>query len=188
MTDLLRRLAVALLLLSGAARAETLTPSELSTLLATTPRQVEFTETRHSLLLEEPMTLEGLMTFEPPDRLIRSIHSPSQRVMTLTSELAIVSERGGKERRVNITSQPALQLYAQALRGLLSGDLESLEPAFTLTVEGEASHWRLRLVPRERKTRRLLEEVDVSGAQSRINQIVVRESADEWSRIELSGH
>jgi outer membrane lipoprotein-sorting protein len=187
MTDPVRDLALALLLLVASAQAETLTQNELSALLAATPRSVDFSETRYSFLLEEPMTIEGQMSFEPPNRLIRSIRSPSQRVMTLTDELAIVSQPGGRERRVNIESRPALQIYGQALRGLLAGDLESLEAEFALTVEGEASRWRLRLVPRALETRRLLEEVDVSGEQSRITQIVVRESADEWSRIELSG-
>lgn len=186
MTDLPRGLTFALLSLMAPAHAGSLTPQELSILLAATPHQVEFTETRHSWLLEEPMTLEGRMAYEPPDRLVRSIRSPSQRNMTLTSEFAIVSGPGGKERRINIASQPALQIYALALRGLLSGNLPSLEDAFAISIEGDAPGWRLTLVPREKETRRHLEEVDVSGEQSRILRIVVRESADDWSQIDLS--
>jgi len=95
-----------------------------------------------------PLKSEGRLILAAGRGLIWQVETPFA-VTTGISPAGLVQEAGGVETmRLPAARLPFIaRLYAM-LGGALSGNWQGLEDAFTITREGDASAWTLRLVPR----------------------------------------
>ena len=81
-------------------------------------------------------------------------------------------------RSIDLTTQPALRPFIDALRCVLTGDLPALRDRFEVDFERtplRPGTWRLRLVPRAGPLRELVSAIEVTGVEGILSTLRVLE-------------
>lgn len=166
---------VMLLLLAPSVAAQAFGVGELMKRLAAAPAgQVPYVEKKHSPLLAAPVDSRGTLGFTKPDIVEKVVLAPrAERYRIAGDELTVT--RGGRERKLALSSQPLLAAFAASLRGVLAGDEALLRRHYEVSIAGDEVAWKLELVPRDTMGGGFVERVVFTGSQARIAEIEVRE-------------
>lgn len=116
---------------------------------------VQFRETRRLAALREPLTSEGQLWFQPPDRFRREVRSPEPSITVSDGQtLWVYYPQLREAERYALTTRSFL---AKAMEAMTSGlDLTRLADNFTIEATRVERGWRLDLAPRTAPLRRLL--------------------------------
>jgi outer membrane lipoprotein-sorting protein len=138
------------LLLALACSASSAWAFDLPDLMALLAQQKKgeatFTEQRFVRGIEGPLEASGVLSFTPPDKLIRRTLTPRPETMSVDGNTLTLS-RSGRSRTLTLDSMPELLGMVEAMRGTLSGDTQSLQRYFRSTVTGSSDKWTLALAP-----------------------------------------
>lgn len=129
-----------------------------------------FTETRHLALLDKPLVSTGEMRFTPPGRLEKRTLTPRPEYMLLERD-RITVERDHRRMTIRLGSRPEVLAFVDSVRGLLSGNRESMERSYLMQLQGEAPRWVLTLHPKDAEIAALIQRITVSGTQNQIRTI-----------------
>ena len=124
--------------------------------------RARFRETKHLSLLAAPLVSEGTLHFAPPDRLVRHTTHPRSASVVIDGERMAIRDESG-HRTVDLKRSRVARHFADNLRVLLRGDLAGLRSRYEIVFHSDEEHWKLRLEPRSRFVRRVVEEVSVEG-------------------------
>lgn len=116
-----------------------------------------------SPLLREPLTVSGELGYAGPDNLDRRVTQPYEELTQIRGESVRVERTGEAVRSFALRRAPELRSLLASFAALLSGDLAGIERAFDVQVSGSEQTWTLQLTPRDAKTRRRLQRIEISG-------------------------
>ena len=174
-----------LLTAMGATHAQSLDLPRLMQLLAAVPAaEVAFTEKKFSSLLSAPVVSSGKLLYRRPDIVEKNIETPRKESYRFSGD-ELVMTRGGKERRIPLSTQPLLAAFAASLRGVLGGDIVLLRKHYELSLQGDESSWRIDMTPIDEETLKFVQRVTVSGRAGRVGKIEVRESSGDHSVLQV---
>jgi len=181
----MRRWLAALVLCAAALPAAALdVPGLMKLLAATSEVSKPYTERKFSPLLVASVDSAGTLRYKRPDLLEKQVTKPrSERYRILAD--SVVIERGGKEQRIALSSQPALAAFAASLRGVLSGDAAQLQRYFKLAAGGTEEAWTLELTPSDDAIKGYIERVVVAGRQGQVSRIETFESSGDRTLLEI---
>lgn len=125
-----------------------------------------FVQTTRVRRLGRDLVSKGEFLFSAKDGVYWKLTSPypSTIVMTAT-KLAQVSETGERS-VVDAKDNLVFQRVAATMQAVFSGRLEALEGEFKAYFQGDASSWRLGLVPRDENVRGIVASLVVEGGAS----------------------
>jgi hypothetical protein len=130
--------------------------------------RARYVESRHISLLREPLEEEGMLYFDPPDRLARHAERPIPGSVMVRGDQVVMRDATGEE-RVSIGDSEVARAFVEGLSVILRGDLEALRARYDAEwAPTPDSGWRLRLVPRSRLLRRFVEAIVVEGNGARV--------------------
>jgi hypothetical protein len=179
-----RLLACALLALAPAL-AQALGVAELQQLLqAGAHPDVRYQESRESPWLSAPGVTEGVL-HATPQLLEKRVASPRRETWRLLPDRLEWAGVDGSRKQVLFKDAPALQALADVTRQAVAGDLAGLQRDFTIAVQGSREAWSARLQPRGGLLQRQLESVQLQGAGSRLQVLIVTERAGERTTTRL---
>jgi hypothetical protein len=145
---------------------------------------VEFVEQQFLAVLNHPLESSGEMRYDAPDRLEKRTIEPRPETLVLSGETLTVDK--GKSRHViDLHSYPQAQPFIESVRATLAGDRHALEKLFTLDFNGSLAKWTLRLVPKDPKAKRSVEEVRIDGVQDQLLKVEIRQSDGDRSLMTL---
>lgn len=152
-----------------------------------TPRDVEvpFTEQRMSVLLAEPLLLEGTVMLASNGLLIKKISRPLEETALISKE-GLTLQRNGKVRRIALNRARSASKYFAALRALLDGDIDGLLAHFEIGNSSLGEHWSITLIPSDDGFRGMLQEVTISGDAGRLMTVRTVQSSDNWQEMSLA--
>lgn len=137
---------------------------ELMGLLATNKGgTTAFVEKKYIANLNQTLESSGELVFTPPHRLERHTVKPKQESIVLDKDTLIWS-RGKTQRTLAIADYPELSVLVTSLRASLSGDQDTLIRHYTITVEGNASAWKLGLTPKLLSVALKVRHIQLMGA------------------------
>ena len=142
-------------------------------LAAVPERRARFTEERRFAVLETPLHSHGSLLWRRPDLLEKRTEAPELEVLRITGSRVEVIAAGRTPVAIDLASQPQLRILAEALRAPLAGDLAALESLFEVTLSGGPASWRLRLVPRSRRSREAVALLDIEGVLAEPRRVFV---------------
>jgi len=129
-----------------------------------------FREEKRMALLAAPLASEGTLHYQRPRMLVRQTDKPRKATLLLAADVLTFGDAQHKE-SVALSSQPSLRMLVDTFVSVLAGDLPALERAATLRVErvqgaepGKSGGFRLTMVPRDEKMRRLVQTMIFDGA------------------------
>lgn len=154
----------------------------LHSLAARRHGHVAFTEVQHRGLLTRPLKSSGELLFDAPDRLEKRILAPKPETLVLEHGVLTVT-RGRHTRTLELAAWPQLAPLLESLRATLAGDRAGLERVFDVRLDGDVTHWTLRLTPRAAAAGRLVREVVIGGAQADLKTIEILEADGDRSLL-----
>ncbi len=140
--------------------------------------RARFRETKYLSLLTDPLASEGILYFDPPDRLARYTTSPGESSVVVRDGHAIFRDETGSQ-VIAIGSSGVARHLVDHLAVLLRGDLEALRSRHRVRIEGDDAGWTLELEPREPSVRAIVASIRVAGSGSELARMeVVEENGD----------
>ena len=167
-------LAAALLLQSGsAAPAAWGLPQLMTMLAANTQHRVGFVERRYLHFLTRPLESSGWLSFTPPQRVEEATLTPRKETIIADGHTLLIY-RAGRATRLDLRDRPEVHTLVEGIQGTLSGNLSMLQQDYSVSLRGDAQHWRLSLVPIQRDAARVVSEIRISGVEGDVSAIDFR--------------
>lgn len=142
-------------------------------LAAVPERRARFTEERRFAALEAPLHSHGILLWRRPDLLEKRTEAPEPEILRITGSRVEIMAAGRTPVSIDLASRPELRIFAEAMRAPLAGDVAALESLFEVTLSGGAGGWRLRLVPRSRRSRDAVALLEIDGVLAEPRRIFI---------------
>jgi outer membrane lipoprotein-sorting protein len=146
-----------------------------------------FVERRYLAILDTPLESSGTLVYVAPGRLEKHMLLPRQESLILDGDtLLIENKETGQRRRVVLQEQPVVWAFVESIRATLAGDLQTLNRFYEVSLEGDASRWRLRLKPMEPRMREVAREIRVSGNGTWVGVIEILDAGGDRSVMTIT--
>lgn len=144
---------------------------------ATLPYQ----ETKQFQALDHPLSSQGSFSFTPPDTLEDQVWSPEARQVKIQGqEITVIDAQGSHT--VDLSNYPNLWANMSVLRALLTHQEKFLREYYAMSVEGDLTHWKLLLSPKNHLNLRI-RTVMIMGSGNHLKQITWSYANGDWIRI-----
>ncbi len=141
-----------------------------------------FVERRYLAILTAPLESSGTLVYIAPGRLEKHTLSPRQDSLTLDGDTLLVENKEtGQRRQVALEEQPVVRAFVESIRATLAGDLQTLSRFYEVSLEGDASRWRLRLKPTAPRMREVISEIRLSGNGTWVGVIEILDAGGDRS-------
>ena len=148
---------------------------------------VAFEEATHSSLLTAPLIVRGILRFTPPSRLEKEVLEPyHERYVVEGDVVTFESERKRIKKSISLGDYPGLRGFVEAFRAGFTGDAAQLKQMYETVLDGNREKWTLRLHPRDPAGRSMVESIQFSGSDGRIETITIRAPDGDRSVMTLS--
>ncbi len=149
--------------------------------------QGKFVERKYLSVLNKPLESSGTLVFRAPGHLEKHTLVPKAEDLVLDQGVLTIDSKARNIKRTLVLQEyPAVWAFVESIRSTLAGDLTTLERFYTITLEGDAEKWRMRLLPMEQKTREMVGEIDITGRGDRVAGIEMRESGGDHSSMTIT--
>ncbi|GHT85843.1 hypothetical protein AGMMS49543_17920 [Betaproteobacteria bacterium] len=146
--------------------------------------RVHFTETRHLVLLDQPLVISGELVYVPPNRLERHSQTPVVETMIFDGSQLILT-REGKTHTLSVRDYPAAGALIGAIRATLAGERHTLERDYALSLSGARAQWKLSLLPSDPALAQIVLRIQVSGSDGRIERIDILQADGDRSELRI---
>jgi len=146
-----------------------------------------FVERKYLAILNTPLESSGTLVYIAPGRLEKHMLAPRQESLTLDGDTLLIENREtGQRRRVVLQEHPVVWAFVESIRSTLAGDLQTLNRFYEVSLEGDASRWRLRLKPTEPRMREVASEIRVSGNGTWVGVIEILDAGGDRSVMTIT--
>jgi hypothetical protein len=133
-----------------------------------------FVEHKYLAILNTPLESSGTLLYTAPGRLEKHMLSPRQESLILEGDTLVIDNKEARQRRsLLLQEHPALWAFVESIRSTLAGDLQTLNRFYAVSLEGDASRWRLQLKPTEPTMREVASEIRISGSGTWVEVIEI---------------
>lgn len=124
----------------------------------------KFVERKFLSVLNRPLESSGTLLFQAPAHFEKHTLAPKVESLVLDQGvLTIESKARNIKRTLVLQDYPAIWAFVESIRSTLAGDLPMLERFYKIELDGDAAHWKMRLLPIEPKMREMMREIRISG-------------------------
>ncbi len=156
--------------------------------------EIDFVETKKSILLVTNVTLEGKMDYRAPDFIEKITESPFYEKVVINGDSMVVEKtvKLGKDDEIqqlqefSVDSNPLLKAAVESIRAMLAGNFELLTENYILQLDGERNAWQLSLVPKSSEILEYIEQINLTGADTEIRKVVTIQADGDESKLELT--
>lgn len=150
-------------LMANALQADDGLLETISTRLSVTPVvRAAITQDKTLAILSRPMHSEGRLLFSREHGLYWVIETPVASE-TLVTRDRLLQVTGSHRRLMTVSEQPALAAVGDIFFPILSGEMDALRDAFTITVHGDDMQWQLQLSPKNEPLNRFIHTITLDG-------------------------
>lgn len=155
---------------------------------------LEFTEVKKSIFLVIDTELKGTITYRAPDFLEKIIETPYYERLLLDGDTMLLektSSIGQNEPHLikqvySVNSNEILKSVVEGFQFMMSGNYDELSMKYSFDFSGKREDWQLTLTPKTEEILRLIEKIDLSGQDTRIQKIVTFQPDGDKSTLYLS--
>lgn len=134
-----------------------------------------FVEVKNYSLLNEEIKLDGNLEYIAPDILIKKTLNPEPEYFKVTGNELQIKKADGEEYDLLLTDYPLVEMFVEAYRGILSGNLEKLEQYYKVEYSGSNIAWSIKLIPTDEEAREYIDTIIVDGIGTEVNKITTIE-------------
>lgn len=146
----------------------------------------KFVERKFLSVLNRPLESSGTMLYQAPAHLEKHTLAPKVESLVLDQGvLTIDSKARNIKRTLVLQDYPAIWAFVESIRSTLAGDLPTLERFYKIELEGDAAHWKMRLLPIEIKTREVMREIRINGHGNWVDNIETLETNGDHAHMKV---
>jgi hypothetical protein len=142
-----------------------------------------FVEKKFIAMLDKPVESSGELFYTAPDHLEKRTIKPQPESMTVDAGTLVI-ERARQKHRLQLQDYPELAAFIDSIRGTLAGDRKALERNYRMSLEGNAEHWTLQLLPVDEKMQAVVKRIRIAGVRFTVRSVEITQ-ADGDSSIML---
>lgn len=132
----------------------------------------EFVEIKTYSLLNETIKLTGQLEYIAPDILIKKTTYPDAEYFKVSGDLLTIKQADGEEYALLLSSYPLIEMFVEAYRGVLSGNLRKLEQYYDVKFSsGAQSGWTIKLTPTDEEALEYIDVIIINGIGSTVNKV-----------------
>jgi len=146
---------------------------------------VRFTDEMMAFYLDEPLLSKGVMRFDPPDKLTKIIEEPEYIKQQISGDEVLVIRGDNEPERFSLASHLGLEVMANTLRSLLSGEFDYIQNEYDIEFQERAQTWSMKLVPLKENVEEIVESVVVEGRGGIITKYTITESNGDYTITSL---
>jgi hypothetical protein len=147
----------------------------------------KFTERKYLSVLNRPLESSGTLSFQAPGHLEKHTLTPKVESLVLDQGvLSINSKARNLKRTLVLQEYPAIWAFVESIRSTLAGDLPTLQRFYNIELSGDAAHWKMRLLPVEKKTREVIREIRIAGHDNWVDSIETLESNGDHALMKVT--
>ncbi len=159
-------------------------PQLMQSLARVQTSQGRFVERKFLSVLNKPLESSGTLSFQAPGHLEKHTLAPKIESLVLDQGVLTIDSKARNIKRTLVLQEyPAVWAFVESIRSTLAGDQATLERFYKITLEGDATKWRIQLLPLEQKTREMVREIVIAGREQRVTSIDMRESNGDRSTM-----
>ncbi len=145
-----------------------------------------FKETYYSHMLTTPSKKEGILIFQPPDRLEKHIRIPMEESFIANGN-TLLYENPSREisHTLSLQEYPALSTLINGLRALFNGDPEQLQQVFSTSISGSPESWVLDLSPKISNDEEGVDCIRLTGEWNDLRTLEIHETNGDRSILSL---
>src|SRR5262245_18189211 len=140
--------------------------------------QARFRETRYASLLTAPLESEGMLYFVPPDLLARYTTRLGRSSVVVRGTHVVLRDGTGYQ-DLSVGSRALASALIDHLVGLMRGDLSALRARHHVEFSLHGQGWELRLVPRSRVVRSVIDSIRIQGRGAELVSMEVTETGGD---------
>lgn len=145
-----------------------------------------FVERKYLSILNTPLESSGTLVYSA-GRLEKHTLLPKEESMVLEQDKLTLENKAKNQRRtVRLQSYPVIWAFVESIRSTLAGDYQTLSQFYRIALEGNASQWRLQLLPIEPEMQTVASEIRISGSKSAIRTIEITETGGDRSVMTIT--
>jgi len=145
----------------------------------------EFTEIKEYGFLNEKIKLTGQLKYIAPETLIKKTIYPKAESFKVTGNELMIQQADGTEHKLLLTNYPVIEVFIEAYRGVLSGNLRKLNNYYRLEYVATGTSWKIKLTPIDNDALEYIEIIIVEGVGSNINKVTTIESGGDKSVLTI---
>jgi len=149
-------------------------------------KKSKFSESKNAFYLDKPILAEGTIEFRPPDTLIKKTIKPVQVIQEITADSIRTIDENGEEAILELSSQPAVAVLFQTIKGVLTGNKEVIENNFSTTYKSENSSWTLLLKPKEEYLTSWFKKIVIAGMGYKVSSIKIIEANNDTTIMKIN--
>ena len=177
----MRILLIMLLCLPLSGRAETATAWDIQQLMQSLAGIKEakgnFVESKFLSVLNRPLESAGVLVFQAPGHLEKHTLTPKAETLVLDQGVLTIDNKARNIKRTLVLQEyPAIWAFVESIRSTLAGDLPTLERFYKIKLEGNAAHWKMRLLPVDSRMREMISEIRIVGHSTWVDSIETLEA------------
>lgn len=142
-------------------------------------RSNRFTESKELAILELTLTQTGELHFQSPDRLNKQILSPEASSFEIAGSELTIKSAGNPDQVMMLDDNPQLRAFAESIRAVLAGDLQTLQRHFETRLEGSSAQWMLFLQPVDKLLAMQIDRIEIRGEATELRQFIVLENGGD---------
>lgn len=144
-----------------------------------------FTETKSFALLNEKLVFSGQLFYTAPDQVTKVVIKPQSERFEIRSDTLYVELADGSKYKLLLSNYPLLEIFAEAYRGILSGNIKVLKKFYDLEFTGDYNNWVLTLTPVEEEAQEYVESVVMYGKAAQLEKILTLENGGDKSLMQI---
>lgn len=146
-----------------------------------------FVEHKHLSMLKTPLAFSGTLEYTAPGRLVKNTLLPKPESLILDQDKLVVHTGDAAGKRIlSLQDYPSVWAFVESIRSTLSGDIETLNRFYHVSLEGRPKQWQLVLRPADSKIKSLVDEILIKGSFEQLNTIEIREAGGDYSVMSIS--
>ncbi|MDQ2076968.1 outer membrane lipoprotein carrier protein LolA [Marinimicrobium sp. ABcell2] len=158
------------------------------TMSATSRIEGRFTQTKHLQILEQPLVSRGRFSLDDEGRFSWEIHQPFPQAYHFRDG-ELIRSVDGEEERVAPADEPSLHGFFQFFSALLQLTEADLGVHFTRYFRHlDDEQWEMGLRPKDRRMRRVLDDMVVLGRGERIQAVTLKEPGGDRTELNFDYH
>lgn len=146
----------------------------------------EFIETKSISLLDNEIKLSGLLEYTAPNSFIKQTLIPRHELFKVIGNELHIKNAEGEESNLLVSNHPVIEMFVEAYRGILSGNLKKLTEFYTIKFKGNSKRWHISLIPIEEEALEYIEVITVEGQGATISKILTLEASGDKSIMHIT--
>jgi len=156
--------------------------------------ELDFVETKQSILLVTDVTLKGKLDYRSPSFIEKITVTPFYEKVTINGDAMTIEKtvKMGKDDNIqqvqeySVESHPLLKVAVESIQAMLAGDFTMLTENYILQLDGVRQDWRLNLVPKSIQILDYVEQINLTGVDTEIREIITTQADGDESKMELT--